>query len=149
LSGNHLSGQYIPSLVAFGWSAIATPLMARDPEEVIAGLSMMTPAPDRSVLCSPSVRRSLAESLREALRNGPQGPAQDLRLYCRPWGVRPETISIEVELWHGELDQTVPASHGRYLAQAIPRCRARFLDEEGHYSLPIRHMEPILRAMIT
>jgi pimeloyl-ACP methyl ester carboxylesterase len=141
--------RHAPALMAWTWSAIATRLMASDPEQVIAGLSLMTPAPDQSVLRVPSVRRSLANSFREALRNGPHGPAEDLKLYCRPWDIRPEAVLVEVDLWHGELDETVPASHGRYLAQAIPRCRPRFLKGEGHYSLPIRHMELILRAVLS
>jgi hypothetical protein len=37
---------------------------------------------------------------------------------------------------------------GRHLAAVIPQCQARFLPEEGHFSLPVNHMEEILRILV-
>ena len=35
-------------------------------------------------------------------------------------------------LWHGEQDETLGVSMGRFLAEALPSCEPRFLPEEGH-----------------
>jgi hypothetical protein len=36
---------------------------------------------------------------------------------------------------------------GKRLAAAIPGCRAEFLPDEGHFSLPVRRMDQILRTL--
>jgi len=41
-------------------------------------------------------------------------------------GEAPE-VYLYVDLWHGEADANVSISAARYLAEAIPDCRARFL----------------------
>lgn len=105
-------------------------------------------APDRPILEGPVTQALLRRSFHEAFRNGIDGGVWDLGLHGRGWGFELDEIPIEVQLWHGELDRTVPPIMGRYLAQAIPRCRARFYPEDGHFSLPIRHADEILRALI-
>jgi pimeloyl-ACP methyl ester carboxylesterase len=54
-------------------------------------------------------------------------------LAARPWGFRLEDIRVPVRLWHGELDVSAPSAMGRYLAGAIPRCRALFVEGAGHF----------------
>ena len=34
------------------------------------------------------------------------------------------------------------------VAKRVPNCKARFVDDAGHYSLPIRHMREILKDLI-
>jgi hypothetical protein len=31
----------------------------------------------------------------------------------------------------------------------LPDCKARFIDDAGHYSLPIRHMREILEDLVS
>ena len=50
-------------------------------------------------------------------------------------------------VWHGGRDRNVPIAMARYVAQAIRGCRATFYPDEGHYSLPLRHMTDIVRAL--
>jgi pimeloyl-ACP methyl ester carboxylesterase len=52
-----------------------------------------------------------------------------------------------VMVWHGARDRNVPIAMARYVAQAIRGCRATFYPDEGHYSLPLRHMTDIVRAL--
>jgi len=35
-----------------------------------------------------------------------------------------------------------------YVAARLPDCKARYVEGEGHYSLPIRHMREILADLI-
>jgi pimeloyl-ACP methyl ester carboxylesterase len=102
---------------------------------------------DREVLSLPAVRLGLAAATREAFRQGGDGPALDLGLYRRDWGFDPGAIDIPVQLWHGELDDLLPPASGRWLAGRLPRCEARFIPAEGHFSLPIRHMGQILASL--
>ena len=85
--------------------------------------------------------------LKEAFRQGGRGAADELMLLTRPWTFRPEEIRIPVRLWHGEADAVVPVGMGRYLAAAIPGCRAEFIPGAGHY-LVFDRIGPFLDAMI-
>jgi pimeloyl-ACP methyl ester carboxylesterase len=44
-------------------------------------------------------------------------------------------VHTPVHLWYGEVDRVVPASMGRFLERALPRCRATYMAHQGHYSL--------------
>jgi pimeloyl-ACP methyl ester carboxylesterase len=119
----------------------------RDPRRFLAAFTAQAPEPDRRILRREGIRQALLEAFREAVRGGPEGCIHDLGLYSRPWGLSLEKIEVGVNLWHGEKDQTVPAAMGRYLAKTIPRTQATFIPGEGHFSLPIKHMETILRTL--
>jgi hypothetical protein len=51
-------------------------------------------------------------------------------------------------LWHGERDDNVPVAAGRYLASALPDCRATFYADEAHLSVWLRRRRDILSALI-
>ena len=114
----------------------------RQPDRLLDRMSAGLPEADRAVLARPEVRASLQEDIVEAFRRGSRGPALELALYVRPWGFPLEEIPIEVHLWHGEADASVPPAMGRYVARAIPNCRARFYPGEGHL-LAVDRMEEI------
>ena len=44
---------------------------------------------------------------------------------------------------HGEQDQLVPVSHGKWLAQHIPNVEARSLPDEGHFSLAVHSISDV------
>jgi pimeloyl-ACP methyl ester carboxylesterase len=119
----------------------------RWPERFFAFFTATVPVADRKALDRPDIRRLFHASMREGFRQGARGAARELLLYSRPWNFAPAQIPAEVHLWHGELDVTVPAAMGRRLAATLPHCRARFLPEEGHFSLPLIHMEKILSTL--
>ena len=105
------------------------------------------PPSDRRVINRPDVRQWLRDSLIEGLRSGTRGVLRDFVLYAQPWGFELGDISLDVHLWHGEDDATVPVSHGRRMADALPRVRAKFIEGEGHFSLPIERAGEILTAL--
>ena len=54
-----------------------------------------------------------------------------------------------MHLWHGWLDENVPVSVGQYVAEAIPNCKARFYEEEGHLTLPHNEIKEILSTLVS
>jgi len=136
-----------PGLLRLLLKDLLGPLLRRQPSVTLSLLTTAAPSPDRTVLARPGVKRILAASMKEAFRGGVQGAIAELDLYSRTWGFSPDEISGTVHLWHGTADATVPLSHGRYLAEALPHCRSSFIPGEGHFSLPLGHMEKILRAL--
>ena len=143
----YLLARGMPGMVAvlFRWAA---KFMNRHPKQMLFLMKATAPAPDRRLLRQPPVKRMLSESFRESFRQGPAGAERELWLYSHSWGFRLEDISMPAHIWHGEKDGTVPVSMGRHFANTIPDARAEFFPDEGHFSLPILHMEKILRTLI-
>lgn len=106
------------------------------------------PEPDRTLLRQrPDVRRAFIACFEEACKRGVEGPVWDLGVLTRPWGFELAKIPVPVMLWHGERDGNVPVSHGRYLAETIPGCRATFYPDEAHLSLLVNHCREMLASL--
>ncbi|MDM8000451.1 MAG: alpha/beta fold hydrolase [Dehalococcoidia bacterium] len=95
----------------------------------------------------PVMKDMLMTDLREALRSGTDGIAQDMEILAQPWGFALHVILTEVFLWHGEEDTQAPSIMGKRLAAALPRCRAMFFPGEGHWVI-FKHWQEILTALV-
>lgn len=104
----------------------------KHPEIIIKALGLMGFWEERSILSEAEVQITQIDSVVEAFRQGAQATALELRLFSLPWGFKVEEIKIPVHLWHGVADAVVPVSLGRYLADHIPCCEARFISGAGH-----------------
>jgi pimeloyl-ACP methyl ester carboxylesterase len=110
-------------------------------------MAAWAPEPDRSLLQRPEIRDGFIACFEEACRQGSRGPVVDLGLIARPWGFDLAAVNVPVLLWHGERDRNVPVANGRYLAGAIPNCRATFYADDAHLSVPLNHQKEILGAL--
>ena len=147
-------GMSRPNRVLFG-AARRVPPVSRAILEVMSRVGKMNstrlteqmmksaPEADRAILSDERIRDLMMDDAREAFRQGARGAAQEAGLYARPWGFRLEDIAMPVTLWQGEEDVNVPPSMGRYQAQAIPNCDARFFPGEAHM-LIIPHMREMM-----
>ena len=83
------------------------------------------------------------------------GPAEvrhlgtDAQIYAQPWGFSLEDVHVPVRLWHGKQDRAFSFRLAEEVAKRLPDCNARFIDNAGHYSLPIRHMREILEDLVS
>lgn len=105
------------------------------------------PPADQEIVDRPRMHAMMLRAFREVFRHGSRGPAHELVLFARPWGFRVEDTSVEVLLWHGDADKTVPISMGRYMAGAIPNCRPTYYPNEGHF-MAFDRMDEILVALV-
>ena len=135
------------------WPALARMLMRsmergirERPERTVDALvNAMSPA-DAAVARRPRVRELLGDIVAEAFRQGSAGAAWDVVLLGRPWGFSLREIRPTVYLWQGEADVLVPPGMGRYQAEQIPDCQARFYPGEGHL-LVIDHIDEVIGAL--
>jgi pimeloyl-ACP methyl ester carboxylesterase len=103
--------------------------------------------------CDANVMRDVAafeacfESQRQAWRASADGLMIDAEIYARPWGFPLEEVRVPVRLWHGRKDRSFHWSLARSLGGRLPLCAERLVEDEGHYSLPIRHMREILHDL--
>jgi pimeloyl-ACP methyl ester carboxylesterase len=103
---------------------------------------------DRRVLADPEVFRIVRAAMLDSLKRGATAVTTDAEAYLQPWGFDPAAIELPVHFWHGRDDRNIDWTYSRDLAQRLPRARSHWLDDEGHYSLPIVHNEAILRAAL-
>lgn len=100
--------------------------------------------------CDAAVMRDVAafeacfESQRQAWRASADGLMTDAEIYAQPWGFRLEKVTVPVRLWHGRKDRSFHWELARMLGERLPNCTTHLVEDEGHYSLPIRHMHEIL-----
>lgn len=139
--------RHAPWLARGGYRLLARSI-CRHSARFLGWMTAGVPQVDREVLARPEVRAAILTSFRESVRQGGAAGAEELLLYARPWELAPSACQVPVQLWHGELDATVPVAFGRRLAASLPHCQAHFLPDEGHYSLPLGQLEPILRALL-
>jgi pimeloyl-ACP methyl ester carboxylesterase len=111
-------------------------------------LLRFVPAADRSALRDPRVFEGSFAVYREAWRGSAHGVIADAEVYAHDWGFRPEDVRVPVQLWHGRNDRSFSWRLAEALSRRIPNCETRFIDNEGHYSLPIRHRRQILKNLL-
>jgi len=91
---------------------------------------------------------AIFESQRRAWRSSAEGVMADAQIYAQPWGFALEDVRVPVRLWHGKEDRAFSVHLAEQVVKRVPNCKARFIDDAGHYSLPIRHMREILKDLI-
>jgi pimeloyl-ACP methyl ester carboxylesterase len=103
---------------------------------------------DRAALADSAAVRILDDTIRDAMAGGALGARQDLLLLTRDWGIPLRDIDLPLDVWHGTADLIVPVSHARWYGTHLPEARLHCLDDEGHYSLPLRHSRKILAGLL-
>ena len=106
-----------------------------------------TPA-DRRLLADPEMGATAIDSFLAAAAGGVDGMIDDYVACCTPWGFDLPDVRGEVHVWHGERDRFVPVEHARALAAALPRCRAQFDAQDGHFFFR-RRVAEVLGALVT
>ena len=121
----------------------------RNPDRFLSQMKETVADPDKLLLDQTEFVQAFIYSMLEAFKLGIRGASWDAVLYKRPWGYQLHDISMQLHLWHGELDTQVPVSVGQYVANAVPDCQAKFLPDEGHLSLAHNHIEEILSVLVS
>ncbi len=135
-----------PDLAARGGARVVR-LLERHPQllERIATLGA-TPA-DRRLLADGEMGSTAIESFLAAAAGGVHGMIDDYVTCCTTWGFDLREVLGEVHVWHGERDRFVPVEHARALAAALPRCRAQYDAEDGHFFFR-RRVAEVLGALV-
>jgi pimeloyl-ACP methyl ester carboxylesterase len=134
-----------PDLAARG-GARAMRIVERRPQAVARlARAGATPA-DRELLAAAEGGTAAIESFLAAAAGGVRGMIDDYVTVCSAWGFDLRDVLGEVHVWHGEQDRFVPVEHARALAAALPRCRAQFDAQDGHFFFR-RRIDEVLGAL--
>jgi hypothetical protein len=104
---------------------------------------------DAASLRDDAAFEAIFESQRRAWRGSAEGIMIDAQIYAQPWGFVVEDVRVPVRLWHGIEDRAFAVRLAQEIANRFQNCKARFIQNEGHYSLPIHHMREILEDLIS
>jgi len=104
---------------------------------------------DAASLRDDAAFEAIFESQRRAWRGSVEGVLLDAQIYAQPWGFAIEDVRVPVRLWHGMEDRAFAVRLAEQIANRCSNCKAQFIQNEGHYSLPIRHMREILEDLIS
>lgn len=102
------------------------------------------PEVDRLAIESEDGWDMVVRSYREAFREGSDGPLADGELYLNQWDFNPAEINIPVNFWHGLADENLPCEAAKKLAGQISQARGFWIENEGHYSLPLHVSREVL-----
>ncbi|KAJ5272933.1 alpha/beta-hydrolase [Penicillium angulare] len=93
-------------------------------------------------------RYIVIESMKEAFKQGSQGPAWDLGLYG-DWGFKLKELNGKrIDLWHGKKDVNAPFLMAEKAAAVLEGCDFHGLEEESHLSLPYNCIDSILENLV-
>ena len=110
-------------------------------------LRMLQPC-DAEALRDSAAFNACFESHRRAWRGSAIGVMIDAQIYAERWGFALEDVGVPVRLWHGKQDRSFSYRLAQEVAARLPNCTSRYIDNAGHYSLPIRNMPEILQDLI-
>ena len=88
---------------------------------------------DREVMGDVALRRIIAQTHAEALRESVDGWIDDVIALAHPWSVQLSDITGPVLLWHGGDDVFIPASHTQWLHGQIGTSELRMRPGIAHF----------------
>jgi pimeloyl-ACP methyl ester carboxylesterase len=92
------------------------------------------PPEDRSVVES-MTPSEVADGLRDAVRHGPGGVADDYAVLAAGWGFESAAVGGPVTVFQGAADTLLPRSHAEALAAQLPSGTLEMVEAAGHFLL--------------
>jgi pimeloyl-ACP methyl ester carboxylesterase len=130
-----------------GLEAEAVALRQATVADLVKGMETLLPDVDRAVLTD-EYGADLAANFAEALRLSVDGWLDDDLAFVRPWGFSLADIAVPTFVWQGSEDLMVPFTHGQWLAGHIPGVTAHLEAGEGHLSIGVGAMGPMLDELV-
>jgi pimeloyl-ACP methyl ester carboxylesterase len=137
-----------PTLLRMGFRATRPFVSMKASVHLARKLLRMLQPCDAEALRDSVAFNACFESQRRAWRGSALGVMIDAQIYAEPWGFRLEEIQVPVRLWHGKKDRSFSYRLAEQVAARLPNCAVRYVENAGHYSLPIRNMHEILGDLI-
>lgn len=141
------SARWFPPLT-YLFRRLTRGMVLRDAEHAAHRVMASIPEADKAALYSPENLAIFIQSIQEGYRPGWRGVAQDDVIVNRDWGFDPASISVPIDIWHGEADVNVPIHAGRYLAAVIHQAHLITFPGEGHFFILQRWGE-VLAALVS
>ena len=136
--------RHVPKLLEYIAGFPLTMLARYKPQLLINTLAVINGQPDKRSLQREDNYNAFLHSLPVCFAQGAKGAMQDLIIFQKHWEVPFGDINTPVWLWHGDRDKVVPIQHSESLARLLGNSRYICVPGEGHFSLPLLHMQRLL-----
>jgi pimeloyl-ACP methyl ester carboxylesterase len=103
---------------------------------------------DIEILKRPEVKQHFQDMILEGSRNGVRGPVESIALELKDWGFSLSDITMQVNIWHGELGYMVFPAGAKYVASKLPNHKLHIVPNAGHISLVVERAEDVLRELL-
>lgn len=100
---------------------------------------------DKKIFDRPEIQRIFIHDFPEAYRQNGIGSAYDATIPAN-WPIPLDQIKIPVQLWSMDEDQLV-GNMGRYLAERLPNCQAKYIPNYGHLWV-VENMKEVLEYLV-
>ena len=117
-------------------------MLGADAEGLMVALQSLLHPVDAEALSGPLVEFFVG-AIRDGLGETSDGWWDDGVAHMEPWGFELEAIRTPVLLVHGRHDRFVPFAHGEWLAAHVGGAEPMLLEDDGHLTLTLRHLEQI------
>jgi pimeloyl-ACP methyl ester carboxylesterase len=106
------------------------------------------PAVDRAALEERASITDAVAFVKESMRQGVDGCLQDYRIFGSPWGFDLSEVTVPVQIWEGEEDDTGPPEYRELLLRHLPQAELSVVPGEGHLSL-LQHQATAILGRLT
>lgn len=137
----------VPRLLVLQSSLMRPLLKGERAKKLVGGLLSNLPDSDKQAMSAPGAIDLMIEDIREGMRQGGAGGADDMRAVVTDWGFRLEDVRTKVFIWQGEDDPNVTPAMARYMAERIPDNETTFVPGAGHF-LAYSHWRAVLRQLL-
>ena len=134
-------------LAKVGWDALLRftederAVMLADPVAGLRASMVDAPPDDQRIMSEPSWQQAHSSGVREALRQGGEGWADEVAAILSPWGFEPEQVDAHVAWWAGEADINCPITAVRRYVDRLPSAQLHIWDGAGHLRQYLRTNE--------
>ena len=118
-----------------------------DPLAVFRDLMTTAPAQDLEIMADPRWQEAFIADVREALRQGAEGWADEGYVFAFGWDVDAEDVRVPVVWWHGRHDANIPLSAVHRLLAKMPTVELRLWETAGHLEM-FRRMRELLTDLL-
>jgi pimeloyl-ACP methyl ester carboxylesterase len=101
---------------------------------------------DWKILSRGEVRRNLLLGVAEGCRPGIRAGMQEMGIFSRQWAVPFKAIKAPAFLWQGMADRNISIPASLRLAELVPNCRTRRIENAGHYWI-FDNIEDVLQTL--
>lgn len=115
--------------------------------KLVRSLLNNLPESDKRAMEARGMIDVLVQDIREGLRQGGRGAADDMRAVVMDWDFKLEDINAKVFIWQGEEDPNVTLAMAHYMADRIPDSSMTLVLGAGHF-LIFSHWAKILDQVL-
>ena len=128
--------------------AMVRPFLLRTPGLTLWAMRrFMLPECDQKALSIKELQPVLQKTMAESLIQGISGMYGDGLRFLEPWQHTLDAVSCPVKIWHGFADTIVPIEFGMYIANRIKDSEGEWLEQEGHFSVPMAHAQACFKFL--